>query len=370
VRIALLTDCLSELSGTESLIVNTCLALTRAGVAVILLGHNRYGPPHPHWVSTLVRHGVVLEVAEHRSGPDGDAELGRWMQAAIRRHEPDLVHAIPFAPVGHLWLTFDDSARTPVVGSQTTQADATNPWLTPDNLPRVDDFAAILVQCPSQAMGVRRYLRYQGRIHVVPTLVLIPPEERTAIQAEELFKARRLGCIARLRYEKGIEFLLATLSLLEGRYADVTVSVYGETPERERVEAVARSLGVEHRLDVRGTFTGNDEITAVIRRHLIFVLPSLFEGFPGAVLEALGRGRIILASDVGCLRDTLQATDAGILVRKGDTRAMASAVCGLLDDPMNLLNRSRAALDLYAQSFAEETVTAALLGVYRKVIGH
>jgi len=110
---------------------------------------------------------------------------------------------------------------------------------------------------------------------------------------------------------------------------DVFLLVAGDGPLRIELLALASRLGVEKRVRFLGHL---DRVDGLLRAADAFVLPSIYEGLPVALLEAMALGVPAVVSDLPELHE-LAAGDALELVPAGDERALAAAVAGLLADP-------------------------------------
>ena len=64
----------------------------------------------------------------------------------------------------------------------------------------------------------------------------------------------------------------------------------------------------------------------------LFTLPSIQEGFPMVILEALAAGKAVIASEVGAIPDVIRQGNTGMLVPPGDADALAHALCLLIED--------------------------------------
>ena len=108
-----------------------------------------------------------------------------------------------------------------------------------------------------------------------------------------------------------------------------------------------------------------DRLRARYQRSRALLLPSLTEGFPLAVLEALSCGTPVIASDVGSIADVVESGRNGILIPAGDSRSLARALLALpsLEGP-RLPARCRAS----AQAFSLDRAAARHLEVYRTVL--
>jgi glycosyltransferase involved in cell wall biosynthesis len=130
--------------------------------------------------------------------------------------------------------------------------------------------------------------------------------------------------VARLAPEKGIDALLRAAGSLP-------VLVVGDGPERGRLEALARDLGV------RATFTGDRLLEGVLEAYVaadVFALLSTYEPWGVVVNEAAACGLpLVLSEQVGAARDLLRDGENGFLVPVGDVDAAADALTRLSTDP-------------------------------------
>jgi glycosyltransferase involved in cell wall biosynthesis len=125
----------------------------------------------------------------------------------------------------------------------------------------------------------------------------------------------------------------------------------GEGPARAELEGLTLSLNVQSSVFIQG-FVVNPH--AIVKAASIFVLASRYEGFPLALLEALGVGAATLATDCsGGVREILENGKFGLLVAPEDDRALASAISKLLAD-LPLREKLRLAAPPRARSFTPE----------------
>ncbi len=98
----------------------------------------------------------------------------------------------------------------------------------------------------------------------------------------------------------------------------------------------------------------------------IAVLPSLWEGLPYVLLEAMAAGRAIIASDIPGISDTLG--DTGILVPPRDPRALAGAICRLADNPEETASLGRAARQRAQSLFPLQRFQEDIIALYTKLL--
>ncbi len=110
-----------------------------------------------------------------------------------------------------------------------------------------------------------------------------------------------------------------------------TLSVAGTGPERAALEALARELGVADAVSFTGRLD-RDEMAALYRTATLVLNPTTVDNMPNSLLEAMASGVPIVSTDVGGVPFMVRHEHTALLVRRGDSVAMADAVNRLLDD--------------------------------------
>jgi glycosyltransferase involved in cell wall biosynthesis len=146
------------------------------------------------------------------------------------------------------------------------------------------------------------------------------------------------------------------------------LAIAGQGDEAERLRALAVEIGVDDRVHLLGYRADIPDILAAAD---IFAMPSLSEGLPLALLEAMFGGRAIVASRVGGIPDALKDGHEGLLVPAGDEEALGTALQRLLSNPA-----MRTALGAGARRRAEAEFTVGRMTdqyecLYRRILdGH
>lgn len=143
--------------------------------------------------------------------------------------------------------------------------------------------------------------------------------------------AAEILCVGRLVEGKGADLLLRALPAVLVRQPDATLTMVGAGPERDRLASLAHHLGIESRVTFAGP-VAHAALAALYRRAALLALPSREEGFGLVLVEALGCGCPVVASDLPALRSLLHEGQAGRLFRAGDADALAQALVELLAD--------------------------------------
>lgn len=139
-----------------------------------------------------------------------------------------------------------------------------------------------------------------------------------------------LGAVGRLSTEKDHATLVEAFGLLIASGLDARLVIIGEGPERPRLEALAQRLGVSDRVLLPGFVPS---ARAYMPLFDVFVLPSLTEGLPLTLLEAMLAGTPVIATPVGGVPHTLEDGDSGLIVPPGDPDALERALRRMLAGP-------------------------------------
>jgi glycosyltransferase involved in cell wall biosynthesis len=134
-----------------------------------------------------------------------------------------------------------------------------------------------------------------------------------------------VGAVGRLAFQKGFDVLLRAMREVD----NATVVIVGDGEDRGQLEALARRLGVADRTIWVGW---SDAVRSQVHSFDVFVLPSRFEGFPLAVLEALLAEKPVVAADVGSVGEAVIPGETGFLVPPDDPPTLAAAIRQLVDD--------------------------------------
>ena len=169
----------------------------------------------------------------------------------------------------------------------------------------------------------------------------VPLEEFSRKRSpEEIADARRelgigadewaVGTITRLHDSKGNSYLVDSAQQVLQERPNTRFFLFGEGPLRADLESQARSLGLGDRV-VFGGFAR--DVARVLSAFDVSVFPSLWEGTPLTVFEALAMGKAIVATDADGLLDVLTPDREAVIVPKRDANALARAVVHVLDHP-------------------------------------
>jgi glycosyltransferase involved in cell wall biosynthesis len=175
---------------------------------------------------------------------------------------------------------------------------------------------------------VQHYHVDRAKISVVPELIDLNAWDRALQAAPVMEGIPRILCVAHLYRRKKVDLLLRAFARIRG---DAVLRIAGVGPEKEKLEALARQLGISNRTHFLGYlhFSG---LVAEYRGASVFALPTAQEGFGIVFLEAMASSLPIVSTRTAAVPEVVPGS-AGILVEPGNEGEVAAALERLLQDP-------------------------------------
>ena len=174
-----------------------------------------------------------------------------------------------------------------------------------------------------------------------------------------------IGYLGRLSPEKGLVHLIDACGLLKRAGVHLKLLLAGEGPQREELLIRAASEGLEDRIVFSGFRSDTERLLQAMD---VFVLPSLTEGTPMALLEAMAAGLPAVASAVGGVPDVLEQDTNGLLVRPSSAEDIARAVERLCRDGLLRRRLSREARATIRRHYDVRAWTASIESEYDALI--
>jgi glycosyltransferase involved in cell wall biosynthesis len=176
---------------------------------------------------------------------------------------------------------------------------------------------------------------------------------------------KTIGIVARLDLQKGFESLLEAMAALSAAHPDVRLVIVGEGPDREIIKAMAARLQLTSQIIFAGQ---RGDMPNVYAGFDIFVLPSLNEGLPMTVLEAMAASRPVIASSVGAIPTVVCNGETGLLVPPRNVSALKAALERLLTDSMLRGRLAGNGHDWVRRHFTSDSMAANYLRMYEGVL--
>jgi glycosyltransferase involved in cell wall biosynthesis len=182
------------------------------------------------------------------------------------------------------------------------------------------------------------------------TELFIPPADPATRRSHEIV------FVGRLVEKKGVEYLLEAFDLLSQVQPELKLTIVGDGPLRGDINIKLSGMRQRHNVMLVGSLP-HSSLPAIYRRATIAVFPFIVasdgdqEGFGLVIVEAMGCGCPVIASDLPAIRQSIDNGITGILVPSRDTSALANAMhlC-LADGPMRS-RMAEAALDVVRKQF-------------------
>lgn len=214
------------------------------------------------------------------------------------------------------------------------------------------------------AHGLRRFVLSPKKVRVIHNGIPLDSFLRTRRPAPPHLGSKGkpvLLTLARLHAQKGLGYLIEAAALLP----DATFAIAGEGPDRAALEAQARALGLADRViflgqrqDVRELLAGCDA----------FVLPSLWEGLPVSILEAMAAGKPVIASEIPGNDEAVVHGITGLLVPPRDPVALADAIRSVVADPALAARLGTAGRERAEQEFSVDTMVRRTTAIYDEIL--
>ncbi len=328
-----------ELGGAQRYVFDLALSFGQDNTVIVA-----NGAAGDQWLATAVRNknpGIQTHRFKHlvrEINPLKDLLAFFEIRAFIRQTRPDIIHA--------------NSSKVSILVA-----------LTKGITPSVYTVHGWVFNEPMRKLKRSFYLwleRFAGRRHnkiivlgnhdlrIAVDDVMIPKEKLTVIphgialsapdrRAIALHQPVRLATIANLYKTKGLTYLVAAMHQLVGKEPKIKLTIFGDGPQRFVLfeQAVGQAEII---------FAGRvpDAVTQ-LPKFDIFVLPSIKEGFPYVILEAMNAEVPIIATTVGEIPNILENEKTGLLVEPANPQALALAIIKLINNPTLRTSISQAA---------------------------
>jgi len=176
-----------------------------------------------------------------------------------------------------------------------------------------------------------------------------------------------ITCVANLRPPKGHEYLIRALHELKNEGPDFLALLVGDGPLRGELEKLVQELELSEQVRLLGS-RDREEIPEILAITDIFVLPSLWEGLPTAIIEAMAAGCPVVATNVAGIPEVVVDGKTGFLVPPRDPQALADKIKLLLQDQALRERMGQAGIERVKQHFTIERMVRKYEGLYRKLM--
>lgn len=174
-----------------------------------------------------------------------------------------------------------------------------------------------------------------------------------------------IGTIASLTPEKGHIYLLRAIRQVIEKCPECRFLIVGDGGQRQFLEEKSADLGLTGKVLFTGSRKDVPEILSMLD---IFVLPSLKEGLPMALLEAMAAAVPVIATKVGAVLKVVMHGETGLLVEKGDVNGLGEAIAQILSDHKMSERLRMKGYEKVMSEFSSDIMTSKYLDIYRKLL--
>lgn len=367
---------------TRPLVVHLTYALDFGGLEVLLVECINCMPAHKyrHAVVCLTRYsdfvrkitqpGVEVYALEKPPGLGLGTHVKLWK--LLRRLRPTLLHTYNLAAMEYAFTAA--CAGVPIRvhaehGRDASDPEGKNPkhnFLRRRLAPFIDRYVPV-------SDDLQRWL--DQVVAIAPRKIALIKNgvdtERFATQAVEASASPWqagdfvIGTVARVqdvKHHKGlVQAFIELRALLPQHAGRLRLSIIGDGPLLPSVKAQVAAAGLD---DVVWLPGARSDIAALMHSFSLFALPSLAEGTPVSLLEAMACGLPVVASNVGGIPEVIQDGEQGSLVPAADSAALAAAIARYVQDPALAARHGRAARERIEQRYSMQAMLAAYTGLY------
>jgi glycosyltransferase involved in cell wall biosynthesis len=223
---------------------------------------------------------------------------------------------------------------------------------------------ATLVRCLTKkdAQEIMRYGCPPEKIRIIPNGVdteLFRPENR---QEENL-----VVWVGRFVQEKGLQYLIEAAKIVVSSLKNVKFMLIGDGPLMPKIRSMVNGYDLSNNIVFTGSVTHN-QIAKTLQKATSFVLPSLKEGMPNALLESMACGKPVIGSDISGINDLVTHGQNGLLVPPRNPEALANAILTLLGSK-NLRRRlGQSARQLIVREYSWDIIIKKIEKVYHEAV--
>jgi glycosyltransferase involved in cell wall biosynthesis len=177
--------------------------------------------------------------------------------------------------------------------------------------------------------------------------------------------------VGRVVPQKGYEHLIRAVPAVLDRVPEARLFVAGDVSRAKYAgyRSLLTSLAAELDVSDRVRFAGvRNDVPELLGSADLFVMSSMWEGLPNALLEAMAAGLPAVTTDVDGAGEVARMARTAVLVPPGDPESLASAVIQLLEDPMDAERRAAAGLDLVTREFTWARTASSLTALYEQLL--
>jgi glycosyltransferase involved in cell wall biosynthesis len=351
--------------GAENMLLNLCASQEKAGCQNHLLLFYNVHVPNVEFYERARRQGLSVRMVHCKGRADWRAV--KQIEEYLQEDEIDIVHTHGYKADLYGFLAAWRSGK-PVVATCHNWVGGTAALGVYNQLDRMalKRFSALAAVSDGVAQRLLESSVPAEKIKIIANGVNVQAfENARPLPALASHKNKILGIVARLDLQKGFEYLLQAVRELCATHPGLEVVIVGEGPDRNAIEAMIQEFGLQSNVLLAGQQADMPAVYAAIN---IFVLPSLNEGLPMTVLEAMAASKPVIATRVGAIPSMITHGENGLLVEPRDTKGLRDAIASLLADPARCQILGKRAHNWVSRNYTADAMALKYREMYEGVL--
>ncbi|MBP9853823.1 MAG: glycosyltransferase [Candidatus Omnitrophica bacterium] len=355
-----------ERGGAERFLAGLLNHIDRSRFEPVLCCMNWKG----EWAEPLERKGIRVIELNKKKGIDLKAFWS--LISIIREGKFQIVNT-------HLWLADVMGriaailCRVPVIISTAQNVDVWKKW----HHRWIDrELATATVKIIAVSKAVKEYYENEvgipgEKIEIIPNAIDVDlykdVEDISYLYDEFDLKKENfiLACIGRLDFQKGHKYLLESLKEIYNDMPDLRILIVGEGIEREDLKKSAEDYGIMPAL----RFTGQrQDIPHILKLSKALILPSIFEGLPLCVLEAMAASRPVIATNVGGTTELAVEGRTAFIVEPKRPDLLSSAIRRLRALPDQGRQMGINGYEIVARHYSIQSITDKTMNLFEQLV--
>lgn len=296
----------------------------------------------------------------------------------VKQFKPDIVQVFFGIPAGGGALLLQKFRNVPYAvflgGRDVPRPDPDPPYyrwlylLLNPIIRAIWDNAAAVVSCSDGLRDLARATDADVKIDIIPDG--FDPDSFEPIQRQPNPEVVRCLAIGRLIPRKGFQFLIRALpQIIDKVNSQFEIEIIGDGPYEDTLVELAEELGVNTHINFAGSVKYPD-LPQKYREADIFILPSLAEGMPLVVLEAMGTGLPIIASRVEGIDELVEDDLNGALFDPGDVDRLAECIIKLINEGEARIEMGKTSVNKLKQNerYNWKNIADEYLSLYEKIL--
>jgi glycosyltransferase involved in cell wall biosynthesis len=352
--------------GAENMLLNLCASQQKAGCENSLMLFYNVHAPNVEFYERARRRGLSVRMLHCQGRADWRAI--RQIEDCIQEDGIELLHTHGYKADLYGYVAARRSGK-PIVATCHNWVGGTAALGIYNHLDRIalKRFHGLAAVSDSVAQRLLNSGVAATKIRTIANGIDVEPFERALPSPALNFDGNKvIGMVARLDLQKGFEYLLRAAHQLCGTFPALKVVIAGEGPDRQAIENMIQRFGLQSSVILAGHHSDMPGIYAAID---IFVLPSLNEGLPMTILEAIAASRPVIATRVGAIPSVIKDGETGLLVDAGDADGLRDALARLLSDSDLCQRLGAAGHDWVRRNYTSEAMAMKYRQMYGEVLG-